>query len=68
MKLPDMDQKLCIASRASGNESRGGGRDPSDSVRECLSSKVTRLPLAEWRRLFCTEFAGRRGQSAGQGT
>ena len=24
-------------------------------VRECGSSEVTKLPLTEWRRLFCTE-------------
>ena len=34
MKLPDMDQKSCIASPASGSESwGGGGGDPSDSPR-----------------------------------
>ena len=31
MKFPDMDQKSFIASPASGSESWGGGRDPSDS-------------------------------------
>ena len=31
MKLPDMDQKSCIASPATGSESWGGGRDPFDS-------------------------------------
>ena len=34
MKLPDMDQKSFIASPASGNESWGCGRDPSDSPRK----------------------------------
>ena len=34
MKRPDMDQKSFIASPASGNESGGGGRDPSDSPRK----------------------------------
>ena len=34
MKFPDMDQKSFVASRASGSESRGGGRDPSDSPRK----------------------------------
>ena len=36
MKFPDMDQKSFIASPASGNESWGGGRDPSDSPRKSL--------------------------------
>ena len=34
MKFPDMDQKSFRASPASGNESWGGGRDPSDSPRK----------------------------------
>ena len=36
MKFPDMDQKSFIASPASGNESWGGGRHPSDSPRKSL--------------------------------
>ena len=38
VKFPEMDQKSFRASPASGNESWGGGRDPSDSPR-----KSTRL-------------------------
>ena len=34
LKLPDMDQKSFIASPASGSESCGCGRDPSDSPRK----------------------------------
>ena len=34
MKFPDMDRKSFIASPASGNESWGGERDPSDSPRK----------------------------------
>ena len=37
MELPDMDQKSFIASPASGNESWGCGRDPSDSPRKSTS-------------------------------
>ena len=36
MKFPDMDQKSLIASPASGNESWGCGRDPSDSPRKSM--------------------------------
>ena len=36
MKLPDMDQKSFIASPATGNESWGCGRDPSDSPRKSM--------------------------------
>ena len=36
MKFPDMDKKSFIASPAFGNESWGGGRDPSDSPRKSM--------------------------------
>ena len=36
MMLPDMDEKSFIASPASGNESWGCGRDPSDSPRKSI--------------------------------
>ena len=36
MKFPDTDQKSFISSLASGNESWGGGRDPSESPRKSL--------------------------------
>ena len=45
MKLPDMDQKSFIASPATGSESLGCGKDPSDSPRKStvtLSSTWTR--------------------------
>ena len=44
MKFPDMDEKTLIASPASGNESWGGGRDPSDSPRKStwLSPRIGR--------------------------
>ena len=45
MKLPDMDQKSLIASPASGNQSWGGGRDPSDSPRKYLRLSLLELVI-----------------------
>ena len=47
MKFPDMDQKSLIASRASGNESWGSGRNPSDSPRisRWLSPQIGRCRI-----------------------
>ena len=47
MKFSDMDQKSFIASPASGNESWGGGRDPSDSPRKprWLSPRIGRCRI-----------------------
>ena len=50
MKLPDMDQKSFIASPATGSESWGCGRDPSDSPRKSIVLSLQ--SICDWKNKF----------------
>ncbi len=52
LKLPDMDQKSFIASPASGSESWGCGKDPSDSPRKSMWLSLLELVDAVSRWMF----------------